>query len=657
VLPQLERTFNALELPHRALAGRKLLETAPVKLMAACADYLREFRFDSLASLLRHPDLFQWLAEQVGSNRWLTDLDLFQNSNLPDIVELQLADPFGSPDEIRLQFDEHDPASKSRAERLAASIHTLNRVFQSLQQLLAPMQSKRQPIGRWAAPWRQVLLAIYGNRKLHKSDYTDRQTISACETMFQALDEQLSVPVSLQSKVTAIEGLDWALKAAAERRVVPPEKPNAIELAGWLDLALDDAPVMVVTGMNDEYVPTSERGHLFLPNELCKQLNILDNDRRFARDCYALSVITAVRDRYQLCLGRRNQNGDPLKPSRLLFTESPQISAKRAKAFFGYSGKVAAQYWLGAPEHCPVSQALPIPKPHVLKPIEQLTVTRFRDYLKCPYRFYLKHIMRLESVTDDYRELDAGMFGDLIHQCLEAFGRDSVCDTSHAGKIFKFLNAQLNEFVATRYPGPQLPAVEMQVQQIRLRFERFAEIQAQRRAEGWRIVSTEEMLEHDFDVDGRPFRIRGKIDRIDQHEATGQVAVWDYKSSDKGEGPEEVHYMPRKKEWKDLQLPLYRYLLRELKILKGADLSTAITGFLLLPRRLEDIRFAATEWDEALYQSAAEVARDVIRKIRQSVFWPPNPQPPIYSEEFASICQDHVFEPFLIEPSLMETGS
>jgi hypothetical protein len=649
VLPQLERTLNALELPHRWLAGRRLIETAPVKLISACADYLREFRFDSLTSLVRHPDLFQWLAERVQSDSWLTDLDSFQNSNLPDSIDLNQNDPFGNPDEIRQQFDPTDLADKLRASKLANAIDRLNRIFCELQGLLKPMLADWQPIGNWAEPWRQLLLTIYGNRKLNKANFFDRQIILACQTIFEALEDQLHVPVKLQAKVSAIQGLDWALKAAAEKRVIPPENPLAVELAGWLDLTLDDAPVLVLTGMNDEFVPTSERGHPFLPNELCKQLNILDNDRRFARDCYALTVITSVRQKYQLILGRRDEGGEPLKPSRLLFTEQPQVSAKRAKAFFSYAGKAAPQYWLGTAANVLPVQGLPIPKPQLIKPVEQLTVTRFRDYLKCPYRFYLKHLLRLENMSDDLRELDAGMFGDLIHNCLEAFGKNPIRDSQSPPLIEEFLNAQLNEYVAQQYPGAKLPAVKMQIEQIRLRFKKFAEIQAEQRSKGWRIVSTEESLEHEIDVDGKPFRIRGKIDRIDQHEITGQVAVWDYKSSDKGEGPAEAHYMPRKGEWKDLQLPLYRYLLEEVETLKGTDLSNVITGYLLLPKRLEDIRFEATDWKQEMYEDAAETARGVIRQIRQSIFWPPNPHPPLYSEEFASICQDNVFEPFPVE--------
>src|SRR5690606_35854101 len=83
---------------------------------------------------------------------------------------------------------------------------------------------------------------------------------------------------------------------------------------------------------------------------------------------------------------------------------------------------------------------------------------------------------------------------------------------------------------------------------------------------GWRIVKVEvEPPEPGvpFDVDGRPVLLRGRIDRIDRNERTGEWAVFDYKTSDTGQPPEKTHRRGRGKErrWVDLQLPLYRHLL------------------------------------------------------------------------------------------------
>ena len=46
------------------------------------------------------------------------------------------------------------------------------------------------------------------------------------------------------------------------------------------------------------------------------------------------------------------------------------------------------------------------------------------------------------------------------------------------------------------------------------------------------------------------------------------------------------------------------------------------------------------DWDEDMLQSADERARDVVRAIRQQVFWPPTSPPPDYFDDVATICQD-----------------
>jgi hypothetical protein len=43
-------------------------------------------------------------------------------------------------------------------------------------------------------------------------------------------------------------------------------------------------------------------------------------------------------------------------------------------------------------------------------------------------------------------------------------------------------------------------------------------------------------------------------------------------------------------------------------------------------------------------EEADEVARDVVRAIRQQHFWPPADPPPDFSEDLSPICQDSVFD-------------
>ena len=647
VIPQLERSLNAIEVAHRDLAGRSLAETSPVRLMVACRDYLESQSYDAFAALVRHPDMFHWLCAKTESDSWLTHLDEYQNFNLPGLLSLDTKFPFGSPVKIAKDFDPHDEGSEKRAKRKSESTTLLNQLHHEIGVLLTPLLGdpvgEPKPIAQWTQPWSQILVSIYGERMLDKLDLTDRQVIKACDAVYTALGNQKQVPEKFETETTASEALAWAVDAASESRVVSPPLADAVELAGWLDLALDDAPVLVITGFNDEHVPTTEIGHQFLPNELCKELKILDNDRRYARDVYALTVMAAVRENLLLISGRRDGKGEPKKPSRLLFTD-PETSVRRAKAFFSYAGKAESRLWICPEREFPVEQQIQIPLPNIDEVLPNLSVTKFSSFIKCPYRFYLNHIMKLDSIDDGWRELSGGTFGDLTHNVLEAFGKSDLKDSTSVGAIYKFLNDKLNGFVKSQFSGSRLPAVRIQVEQLRLRFERFARQQADHRKSGWRIVSTEEHLFHPFEVDGTPFLINGKIDRVDQHEHTGQVAVWDYKSSDKGGKPDFVHYAKRKKEWKDLQLPLYRHLVKEVAAVKGADYTNVLMGYILLPKNLDDVGFHPADWTAEQLAQADETASEIIRKIRKCDYSDMAPKPPIYSQDFAAICQDNIFE-------------
>lgn len=657
LIPHLERSFHVSNVSVRNLTGRPLTDSPPYLLLDALCEYIEDPYFRNYATLVRHPDLFYWLqkANSLGT-AWLADMDQFQNDALPGAIPLDSEQPFGNPEELRRAAEQMEPRDGERAERHADSVERLNQIHGCLRQLLASFDDSRRPPREWADTWRGVLVQIYGNRQLKRGEADDELLLDACRSVQSALDELGNLPREWETSMTAVEACRWALRSIADVRLIAPSSGPAVELAGWLDLALDDVPVMAVTGMNDESVPASETAHIFLPNSLCERLGIQDNQRRYARDAYVLSAIMGARDEVLLLSGRKDDANDPLKPSRLLFACEPDEVVRRSRAFFEFSDRPRFQRWLAPEVPCQPRQALMIPHPDFdHAPVTHLSVTKFRDFLKCPYRAYLRHILRLEEVQEAADELDQLKFGSLVHNVLETWGQSEFRDSENEDEIRDFLLTELrsraHEFADAN--GKLKPAMQIQLKQIELRLSQFARKQAAWRADGWEIVAIEELCEYRWptgieDEDGNEimFSISGKIDRVDRRQANGFVefAVLDYKTSASGAAPKDTHG-PKKDEWTDLQLPLYRHLATAIESLDGFDPSAQVQlGYVTLPKDLKKVGFKIAEWDSETLQTADQTALAIMQKIVRGEFWPPEMGQVEYMDEFAAICQDHVME-------------
>jgi len=183
----------------------------------------------------------------------------------------------------------------------------------------------------------------------------------------------------------------------------------------------------------------------------------------------------------------------------------------------------------------------------------------------------------------------------------------------------------------------------VQIEMLRLRLEKFAELQAEWRRQGWKIHESERNFtegEVIFHADDGPISLIGRIDRIDVNERTGEVAVLDYKSSDSAKSPDQMHRQGpvADKQWIDLQLPLYRYLVRSLGLAEPVQL-----GYVLLPKDIDKTAFEMAAWTAEELAAADAAAREVVRGIRAGEFWPRTVPPPKFFSEFAAICHDDQF--------------
>ncbi len=620
VLPALESGLSRAGVAAFNPEGRAMRGGALHTLLASLAEAVREPTFGAVAALLRCPDLLEWVEERGGLRR-------------TDVLR-----------QLDALHEEHLPASLDAARvHAAAGGEPFGAVSTALVAVAGLLERTKR--GGFPEGVRTALAEIFERRKFDLEHPEDAAVVEAA-TAWGEVTADVATAVARFPGTTAQDAWTLALQALGERMVFDEKPTDGIDLQGWLELAWEDAPHLILTGVNDGRVPDAVVGDAYLPEQLRGWLGLKSNEQRFARDAYLFSVLAAQRSgggagrgRLEVLLGKTSAGGDPLKPSRLLMRCADAELPARVKFLFGAAPEPKpGAAWRRAWRLVPRTDAK----------IERMRVTAFRDYLKCPFRFYLRHGLRMEAVEPQKAELDAADFGNLCHAALDAMGREpGLRDCTDERVLRDYLLGKLDDVARARYGSAQSLPLVVQLESARQRLSRTATVQARERAEGWVIEHTEK--EFEFALHG--LTVRGKIDRIDRHEGDGRVRVLDYKTSDKPVNPLDAHVRRLKRSetresvpayslfntpdgervWTDLQLPLYLRAVSE-------EFGYAVAcGYFNLPKAAGETAVATwADYDDRWQAEAERCAEGVAEAVAARRFWPPAELEPDW-DDFAEL--------------------
>lgn len=604
----LRHALDARELSAHLGGGRPLRDTPAVRLLQGLQAYLARHDWASLAALVRHPAVESRLeAEGIGDGDLLPRLDREVRERLPH--ELPPTGP------------------------LLAS------VAGAVDHWLAPLRGPDRPLSGWARPLVETFAALEPG---DDPDILGR--ILDCARDLDALPVSLAKPLVC----SAADALEFLVRLVAAERVPDPPRDDAVELLGWLELALDDAPHLVVAGANEGMLPPSQAGHAFLPDRLRTWLGMPGHTDRLARDAYLLSAQLASKQSVAFVAGRVRENRDPCVPSRFLLGSAPATMADRVHRLLGDdhrgSADVLAVTGLVPGEDAPTFRTPPPPDAFPPGEPDRITVTGLGLYTRCPYRWFLQHVQGLRTVEHDPAEMDGQVFGILGHDVLEKAAKSDAFGSERASTVEDLLHATLADLARQQFGSNPRAAVRIQLAQLRTRLGDFARWQADRTREGWRVLVTEHNLrdERGLDVDGNWVPLRGRIDRVDQHE-DGTLEILDYKTSDGPKDPGKTHL--EKDRWVDFQLPLYEWLFRQWWERTGRGAVPEIElGFVVLSREEDSVHHERAKWGPEERAAAVEAARVAVRGIRQRIFWPPADPPPPYSRDLSPLTLDGQFQ-------------
>lgn len=554
----------------------------------------------------------------------------------------------------------HFPATAAEALRWCDERPHLHHALSALLDLEKQLRSKN-----WLSALREFLNAVV--RAFHST--LGAQDLDALETAADATLSTLDAAEALAESQPRISCPDWLklMHASLETARHYPEPPeNSVDASGWLELQWSAAPHLVLSGFNQGFVPEVIPRSPFIGAGARKLLGLPTDEERAARDAYFLARLLAMRrpgrGRVDVQVLQVATDDSPRHPSPLLFAGTGDELPERVRRLFAEPRSARAE----PPWHVGWTYELP-----ALEIPRRIRVTGFARYLDCPFEFYLRFGLGMEPFDPTASEMDARIFGSLVHHALESFGRDaSARDLTDPAAIRSALSAFLDTYVAASFSKPLSLPLTMQVESARRRLAAFATAQAEIRRAGWRIQQVEvdfaDLLGAPWQIDG--WEIRGRIDRIDVHEDTEALRILDYKTSDHAAPPATMHMAKVRsdwppayaligdtapdKHWTNLQLPLYHQLL----VTTGRDPGKLSCGYFNLPKALHQTQLAIWEdFDETLASSAMRCARGVLNDIAQGRFWPPHSK--VRHPEFAEWFEPSAEETIAADAAIRSFGT
>jgi ATP-dependent helicase/nuclease subunit B len=462
-----------------------------------------------------------------------------------------------------------------------------------------------------------------------------------------------AAPVMRQAGHDAAFWIDLMLDALPAPAPQPPDG-RVIDVQGWLELLYEPGRHLVLCGMNEGKVPARDVGDPWLGEAAGRQLGLRGNAERAARDAFLYQAMLEARrtnGRVDVLCAKTGPGGEALLPSRLLLAADRDDLPERVKFLFqGVEPPEAGMRW-----HADWKW-----QPRAVEVSKRLSVTSFTAWLACPFRFYLKHALGMQSPEPGRVEWNARDFGTVAHEILERWGRDEAArDLTDAAILHDWFSTALDH-VAAEWFGDRPPlAVRVQTEALRQRLGWLAKVQAGVRADGWQVIE----VERKFEIEVGGFIIAGKIDRIDRHMESGALRVIDYKTG-KVDGVETEHRKkitanttlpahlsadcpavhtaeqkgkPADLRWTNLQLPLYALALTQQR---GA---LPAPCYFMLGATESDV--SLNEWadfSDSDLTAAHRCAEWIVSRISAGDFWPPAEK--VRYDDFAPLASGRTLE-------------
>jgi RecB family exonuclease len=439
-----------------------------------------------------------------------------------------------------------------------------------------------------------------------------------------------------QEIVSGPELLEWLAHGTREI-ILPGEgvQDAGIQILGLLEIRGLDFDRVFCLGMNSGMLPASPRPlPLLSPEERNRVLGgTYASQHRFAADLYANLLGSAPHLTFTrpLMVNEEEQVGTPLWPGPWQKDLGWKPILSHPHPAWLMASPVSAAFTIEQEGMAPqrVTEALCLPLP------QELRVTHLQTALACPCRFLFEVLLAIQDLPDieaGLPPLDRGVF---LHRVLARFVQRFREVLARSGswpdaEALQILRDSVHELLGPLITDPHWEAEKErwlgQEGSLPGLLPAWLALEKERYLQGWRWGEVEAPFQG-LSKAGWPFSLKGRIDRLDYHEGSQEVLVWDYKS---GEIPAAVCIFERLEE---VQLPSYLAAVKQGLVEAARGAASLRAGFIGLKStrdkhlRHQDFGKHAAQWEEVLL-AWEDLATEVARRLQAGDFRPdPRPAP------------------------------
>ncbi len=306
---------------------------------------------------------------------------------------------------------------------------------------------------------------------------------------------------------------------------------------------------VVLPGADDQHLGAPASRAALISNSMALALNLPSaNTRRWQQRLALLHTLRAPR---VLLLRRHADGAEPLtaSPDVAWLLQSPHVEpGAHTSSASTSSWPTAEQAWLPTVRRVP-QQPVQRPLPVASSALPAVLSASQLEYLRdCPYRFFARAVLRLQTTDELDADIDKRHFGNWLHAVLHRFHEQRDYAAPAAPQLHS----------AAAWVSQEQDLSDAQLLPFKASFDhfvpRYLAWQTQREAQGWYWADGESdhSLQHPT-VPG--LQLKGRIDRLD-HGPDGERQLLDYKTSDSKKLKDRV-----KEPLEDTQLVYYTLLL------------------------------------------------------------------------------------------------